>query len=214
MADTEFRRAIDLRPGYATAHHWYAWHLSLLGRSDQAIAEMKKAQSLDPLSLIINADFAELLLIAHDIDGSIEQSRRTIDMDANFPLAHNQLGVAYLARHRTDEAIGELQQALRLSGGSATCTANLARAFAESGKRSEALRLLADLKKRSESGYSNATEIAVVYAALGDSGQAMTSLERAYGERFNPSVLLRPGFDSLRSDSRFQDLERRVGLHH
>jgi hypothetical protein len=82
---------------------------------------MKKAQSLDPLSLIINADFAELLLIAHDVNGSIEQSRKTIEMDANFPLAHNQLGVAYLASHRPDEAIPELQRAVHLSGGSATC---------------------------------------------------------------------------------------------
>jgi Flp pilus assembly protein TadD len=175
---------------------------------------MKKAQSLDPLSLIINADFAELLLIAHDVNGSIEQSRKTIEMDANFPLAHNQLGVAYLASHRPDEAIPELQRAVHLSGGSATCSANLARAFAESGQRSDAVRLLDDLKKRSQSGYSNATEIAVVYAALGDTGRAMTWLERAYDERFNPSVLLRPAFDSLRSDSRFQDLERRVGLRH
>jgi TolB-like protein/DNA-binding winged helix-turn-helix (wHTH) protein/tetratricopeptide (TPR) repeat protein len=213
-ADAEFRRAIELSPGYATAHHWYAWHLSLLGRYDEAIAEMKKAQSLDPLSLIINADFAELLLIAHDVNGSIEQSRKTIEMDANFPLAHNQLGVAYLASHRPDEAIPELQRAVHLSGGSATCSANLARAFAESGQRSDAVRLLDDLKKRSQSGYSNATEIAVVYAALGDTGRAMTWLERAYDERFNPSVLLRPAFDSLRSDSRFQDLERRVGLRH
>jgi len=213
-ADAEFRRAIDLGPGYATAHHWYAWHLSLLGRSDQAIAEMKKAQSLDPLSLIINADFAELLLIAHDVDGSIQQSRRALDMDANFSLAHNQLGVAYLASHRTGEAIVELEHAVKLSGGSATCTANLARAFAESGNKSAAERLLADLKKRSQSGYSNASEIAVVYAALGETDEAMASLERAYGERFNPSVLLRPGFDALRSDSRFQDLERRVGMHH
>jgi TolB-like protein/DNA-binding winged helix-turn-helix (wHTH) protein/tetratricopeptide (TPR) repeat protein len=212
-ADAEFRRAIDLSPGYATAHHWYAWHLSLLGRSDQAATEMRKAQNLDPLSLIINADFAELLLIAHDIDGSIQQSRRTIEMDANFPLAHNQLGVAYLAAHRAGEAIEELQRAVRLSGGSATCTANLARAFAESGHRNEAARLLAELKQRSRSGYSNASAIATVYAALGDTGQSMASLERAYGERFNPSVLLRPGFDSLRSDPRFQDLERRVGLH-
>jgi hypothetical protein len=92
--------------------------------------------------------------------------------------------------------------------------ANLARALAESGRRSDAVRLLDDLKKRSQSGYSNATEIAVVYAALGDTGRAMTWLERAYDERFNPSVLLRPAFDSLRSDSRFQDLERRVGLRH
>ena len=93
-----------------------------------------------------------------------------------------------------------------------TCTANLAWALAESGARSDAEHVLDDLKKRSQSGYSNATEIAIVYAALSDNGRAMTWLERAYDERFNPSVLLRPGFDSLRGDARFKDLERRVGL--
>jgi len=211
-ADTEFRRGIELNPGYATAHHWYAWHLSLLGKNNDAIAEMKKAQSVDPLSLIVNADLAELLLIAHFTDESIQQSRKTIEMDVNFPLAHNQLAVAYLQSHRHDEAISELRKAVQLSPGSPTCTANLARAFAVSGRRNEAVQLLGDLKKRSTSRYSNASEIAVVYAALGDNDQAMTWLERGYEERFNPGVLLRPGFDPLRADRRFQDVERRVGL--
>src|SRR3954453_15731274 len=211
-AETEFRRGIELNPGYATAHHWYAWHLSVSRKNSDAIAELKKAQTLDPLSLIINADLAELLLIAHLTDQSIQQSRKTIEMDANFPLAHNQLAVAYLQGRRNDEAIAELQQAVRLSAASPTCVANLARAFAVSGRRNEALQLLGDLKTRSRASYSNAAEIALVYAALGDNDQAMTWLERGYGERFNPSVLLRPGFDSLRADRRFQDLERRVGL--
>ena len=211
-AGNEFRRAIELNPGYATAHHWYAWHLSLSGRNDDAILEMKRAQNLDPLSLIINADLAELLLIAHFTDESIQQSRKTIELDRRFPLAHNQLGLAYLQSHRPDEAIAELRNAVELSGGSATCTANLARAFASSGRRNEAVQLLDTLKKRSSDAYSNASEIAVVYAALGDGDQAMAWLERAFGERFNPGVLLRPGFDALRADRRFQDLERRVGL--
>jgi len=211
-AGNEFRRGIELNPGYATAHHWYAWHLSLLGRNDDAIAEMTRAQNLDPRSLIINADLAELLLIAHFTDGSIQQSRRTIELDPNFPLAHNQLGLAYLQSRRHGEATAELRKAVELSGGSATCTANLARAFALSGKRNEAIQLLDTLKKRSSDTYSNASEIAVVYAALGDVDQAMAWLERGYGERFNPGVLLRPGFDALRADRRFQELERRVGL--
>ena len=211
-ADAEFRRGIEVNPGYATGHHWYAWHLSLIGRNIDAIAEMKRAQSLDPLSLIINADLAELLLIAHFTDESIQQSRKTIEMDANFPLAHNQLALAYLQSHREDEAISELQKAVSLSAGSLMCTANLARAFAVSGKRNEAEQILGDLKKRSRPGYSNAAEIAVVYAALGDTDLAMAWLEKGYEERFNPGVLLRPGLDPLRADRRFQDLEHRVGL--
>jgi TolB-like protein/DNA-binding winged helix-turn-helix (wHTH) protein/Flp pilus assembly protein TadD len=211
-AGNEFRRAIELNPGYASAHHWYAWHLSLLGRYDEAIAEMRKAENLDPLSLIINADLAELFLLAHSYDESIRQSQKTMEMDPNFALAHNQLGQAYLQKQMLDDAVAELEKATQLSGGSPTIIANLARAYAASGKRSETIKLLSDLKKRSNSIYSHGSEIAVIYAALGDTDQAMNWLEKGYQERFNPGVLLRPGFDSLRSDPRFQDLERRIGL--
>jgi TolB-like protein/DNA-binding winged helix-turn-helix (wHTH) protein/Flp pilus assembly protein TadD len=213
-AGKEFRRAIELNPGYATAHHWYAWHLSLLGRYDEAIAEMKKAENLDPLSLIINADLAELLVLAHLSDESIQQSRKTIEMDSNFAFAHNQLAQAFLQKHLNDEAVAELQKALQLSPGSPTIMANLARGYVASGKRGEALKLLNDLKKRSNSTSSHASEIAVIYAALGDTDQAMNCLEKSYQERFNPGVLLRPGFDPLRSDPRFQALVRRIGLPH
>lgn len=208
----EFRRAIELNPGYATAHHWYAWHLALLRRYDEAIAEMKKAQNLDPLSLIIDADLAELLALANSYDESIVQSRKAIEMDPNFALAHNQLALAYLQKHMNEDAVAELQKAVRLSGGSPTCIANLARAYVASGKRTEAEKLLSDLKKRSTSGYSHASEIAVIYASLGDTDQAMSWLEKGYDERFNPGVLIRPGFDPLRSNPRFQDLSSRVGL--
>lgn len=211
-AGDEFRRAIELNPGYATAHHWYAWHLALLHRYDEAIAEMRKAASVDPLSLVINADLAELLALAHLDDDSIRQSWKTIEMDPNFGLAHNHLGQAYLQKHMNAEAIAELQEAVRLSSGSPTCVATLARAYAASDKRSQALELLAGLKKRSTPGHSYASEIAVIYASLGDADQAMTWLQKGFDERFNPGVLIRPGFDSLRADPRFEDLARRVGL--
>jgi TolB-like protein/DNA-binding winged helix-turn-helix (wHTH) protein/Flp pilus assembly protein TadD len=208
----EFQRAIELNPGYATAHHWYAWHLVLLGRFDEAITEMRKAENLDPLSLIINADLAELLGLAHSYDDSIRQSRKTIEMDPNFALAHNQLAQAYLQKHMYADAVSELQKAVELSGDSPTCIANLARAYVASGKRSEAVKLLDVLKKRSSAGYSNSSEIAMIYASLGDTEQAMNWLEKGFEERFNPGVLLRPGFDPLRSDPRFQNLVHRIGL--
>src|SRR5580704_8732505 len=211
-AEKEFLRAIELNPGYATAHHWYSWHLSLLGRNAEAIAEMRKAENLDPLSLIINADLAELLLIAHLPDESIQQSRKTLEMDANFALAHNQMGQGYLEKHMFGEAIAEIQKAIQLSGGSPTFTANLARAYAASGQKAAAMEQLNDLKKRSASGDPHSSEIAMIYAALGNSDQAMTWLDKSYEQRFNPGILLRPGFDPLRSDSRFQDLVRRIGL--
>jgi Flp pilus assembly protein TadD len=143
-AGREFQRAIDLNPGYATAHHWYAWHLGVSGRTDEATAEMRRAASLDPLSLIINADLAELLLIARSTDESILQSRKTIEMEPSFALAHNQLGQAFLQKQMHDEALAELQKAVQLSGGSPTCIANLARAYIAAGRRSDAAKLLDD----------------------------------------------------------------------
>src|SRR6201987_136745 len=211
-AGKEFRRAIELNPGYATAHHWYAWHLSLLGRYDEAILEMRKAKNSDPLSLIISSDLAELLVLAHSNDESIAESQKPIEMDPNFAFAHNQLGQAYLQKQMNVEAIAEIEKAVQLSSGSPTCIANLARAYVASGRKSDAIKLLNDLKQGSNRSDSHASEIAMVYAALGDKDQAMNWLEMGYEERFNPGVLLRPGFDPLRSDVRFKDLLRRVGL--
>jgi Flp pilus assembly protein TadD len=144
----------------------------------------------------------------------MSQSRKTIEMDPNFALAHNQLAQAYLQKHMYDEAVAELQKAVELSRGSPTCIANLARAYAASGKTSEAAKLLSDLKKTSSRSYSAASEIAVIYAALGDRDEAMNWLEKGFQQRFNPGVLSRPGFDPLRSDPRFRDLLSRIGLPH
>jgi TolB-like protein/DNA-binding winged helix-turn-helix (wHTH) protein/Tfp pilus assembly protein PilF len=208
-AEGEYSRAIGLSPGYATAHQWYAWHLTETGRNDEAIAEMRKAEDLDPLSLIISADTAEILLIAHQNDKAIDQSQKTIDMDPNFALAHYELGQALVQKHSYNEAIAEFQRAIELSRGSIPCTSNLAYAYAQSNRRDEALKILNDLKARPT---RNPSEIALMYVGLDDKDQAMRWLEMAYDEHFNPSILLRPAFDPLRSDPRFQNLVRRIGL--
>ncbi len=211
-AGREFRRAIELSPSYATAHQWYAAHLIVMGRTDEAIAEMWKAESLDPLSLIIRADLADFLVIAHAYDESIRQSRKALELDPGFALAHDLLGQAYLGKHMNEEAIAELKKGHDLSGGSPTITANLARAYVASGKTTEAEKLLGALRKSSSPGALHASEIAMTCVALGDTDQALRWLEAGYGERFNPSVLLRPGFDPLRSNPRFRDLLRRIGI--
>jgi len=210
-AGKEFRRAIELNPGYATAHQWYAWHLNLLGRQREAIAEIRKAESLDPLSLIISADTADLLFVARRYDESIQQSRKTLEMDPNFAIAHFELSQTYLQKSMYSEAIAELQRAIELSGGSTTFTSNLAYAYAASERRNEAVKILNDLTSRSN-GSSDAAEIALIHAGLGEKDQAMAWLEKAFSERFIPSILLRPGFDPLRSDPRFQNLVHRIGL--
>lgn len=209
-AGREFRRGIELTPGYATGHHWYAWHLTALGRQDDAIAEMQKAGSLDPLSLVISAELAEEFLISHRPDDAIKQSRKTMALDPFFALAHYELGQALVQKRMYNEAIAELQKAIELSAESTTLTSNLAYSYALSGRKNEALKILNDLKNQHT--FSNAPEIALVYVGLNDRDQAMAWLEKAYAERFNPSVLLRPAFDPLRSDARFQNLVHRIGI--
>jgi TolB-like protein/DNA-binding winged helix-turn-helix (wHTH) protein/Tfp pilus assembly protein PilF len=211
-AGKEFQKAIEINPGYATAHHWNAMNLGLLGRPQEALVEMRKAENLDPLSLIINADLAEFLLLTHSYDESVKQGRKIIEMDSTFAIGHKQLGDAYLLKQMDKEAVAELQEAVRLSGSSPICIADLARAYVASGKMNEALKLLSDLKKSSNPSYTNAPQIAMIYASMGDNDQAMHWLERAYEERFNPSILLRSGFDPLRSDPRFEEFMRRIGL--
>jgi len=210
-AEVEFKRAIELNPGYATAHHWYSWHLAVLGRKDEAIAEMREAAILDPLSLIISADLAEVLLIARLYEQSIQQSLSTIAMDPTFAVAHYQLGQAYVQNRMYSDAMTEFQRAIELSRANTTFTSNLAYVYALAGRRGEALKILDDQKNR-DHGFSNSAEIALIYVGLGNHDQALTWLERAYEERFNPSILARPSFDPLRSDKRFQDLMARIGL--
>jgi TolB-like protein/DNA-binding winged helix-turn-helix (wHTH) protein/Flp pilus assembly protein TadD len=211
-AGKEFTRGIELSPSYATGHDWYGWHLASLGRNGEALGQVEKAENLDPLSLIISSDLAEEFLIDHRYDEAATQTQKTINMDRFFAPAHYVLGATFVQKHKYDEAIAELQKATQLSEGSTAFNANLAYAYAVSGRRNEAVKILADLKNQSQHGFSNAPEIALVYVGMNDKDQAMTWLNKAFDERFSPWVLMRPAFDPLRSDPRFQDLMHRIGL--
>jgi Tfp pilus assembly protein PilF len=125
-AQREYQRAIELNPGYATAHHWYSWRLVVTGRTAQAIGEMRKAENLDPLSLIIGSDMADVLVIARRYDEAIKQSRQIINMDSHFAVAHYQLGQAMTQKRLYSDAIAELQRAIELSCDNSVCTSNLA----------------------------------------------------------------------------------------
>jgi TolB-like protein/DNA-binding winged helix-turn-helix (wHTH) protein/Flp pilus assembly protein TadD len=211
-AEKEYKRALALNSNYATAHHWYAWHLIVVGRNDEGIAELKKAESLDPLSLIISADLADALCIAHRYDESMQQSRKTIEMDPHFAVAHYQLGQALEQKHRHDEAIAEFRRAIELSGENTTFESNLANAYAVSGRKEEATKIVEQLESRQSQGSSTDASIALIYVGLGDNDHAIIWLTKAYQARFNPSILVRPVFDPLRSDPRFHDLLQRIGL--
>lgn len=211
-AEQEFRRALDLNPGYATAHHWYGYHLMTMGRSDEGIAELKRAQSLDPLSLIIGAGFADVLYIAHRFDEAQRELQKTLEMDPDFAVAHHQKGQVLVQQRSPEAAIGEFQRAIELSGHSGAFDADLAYAYAVSGHADEARMIVGRLEQQKEESGSTDANIALVYVGLNDADQAMRWLEKAYAARFGPGILIRPPFDPLRNDPRFKDLIRRLGL--
>jgi TolB-like protein/DNA-binding winged helix-turn-helix (wHTH) protein/tetratricopeptide (TPR) repeat protein len=211
-AETEYKRAIELDPGYATAHQWYSWHLMMMGRNQEGILELTKAESLDPLSLIISADMADALCVARRYDEALQKSKKTLEMDPNFAVGHYELGQALEQKHMHGEAIAEFHKAIELSGHSGAFDSYLGYAYAMSGQKEEAIKILDDLEARHDQNPSSDADIALIYVGLGDQGQAMIALNKAYEARFKASILLRPAFDPLRSDVRFQDLLRRIGL--
>jgi TolB-like protein/DNA-binding winged helix-turn-helix (wHTH) protein len=211
-AEGEYKRAIALNSGYATAHQWYAWHLIVMAHNNETLAELRKAESLDPLSPIISADLADALCVSHRYDESIEQSRKTLGMHPYFAVAHYELGQAFAQKHMYKDAIAELRRAIELSRGSTAFDAQLAYVYAISGRTKEAMKLVKDLEARQDRPSSTYPHIALIYVGLGDYDQAMGWLNKAYQARFNPSILMRPAFDPLRSDGRFQNLLHRIGI--
>jgi TolB-like protein/DNA-binding winged helix-turn-helix (wHTH) protein/Tfp pilus assembly protein PilF len=211
-AEDEYKQAIELNPSYATAHHWYAIYLVEMGRFTEATAEIKKSESLDPLSLIISSDFGWILYNERQYDSAIQQLRKTIELDPNFASGHWTLGLAYGGKGMSKEAVAELQKAVDLSGGLPVCVAALGRAFAQAGDREQALRIVNDLQDQAKHRYVLPDGLAYIYTALGDNDQAMARLERAYAERTDAMPLLKvdPRLDPLRSDPRFVALLRRV----
>jgi TolB-like protein/DNA-binding winged helix-turn-helix (wHTH) protein/Flp pilus assembly protein TadD len=211
-AEEQYQLAIALSPGYATAHHWYAFHLLLMGHIGAGIDELRIAENLDPLSLIIGADVADALCIAHRFDESVQQSRKTLTLGPNFALGHFELGQALVQVRQYGAAIAEFHKAIEIAGHRAVFDSNLAYAYAVSGRKAEAVQIAKELQLRPDSNLSANENIALIFAGLGDADQAMIWLNKAYDARFNPSILLRPGFDFLRQDPRFKDLRHRIGL--
>jgi len=213
-AEKEFKRAIELNPGYATAHRCYAEYLSAMGRHNEAIAEAKRAQELDPLSLSINAVEGWVFALARRYDEAIAQCRRTLELNAGFYPAHLYLGWAYEQEKLYAEAISEYQKGIALEQGNPALAAYLAHGYAAAGKRTEALKIISNLRELSKRRYVPPYRIAEIYAVLGDTDQAFGWLEKAYDNRSHQLVFLKvdPLVDSLRSDPRFQDLLRRLNF--
>ena len=213
-AESGFKKAIQLDPGYATAHQRYSLYLMAIGRTDESIKEIQQALKLDPLSVSMNFSEGWRLYMARDFDGAMKQLKSAVDMDPSFALAHMVLGQDYAQKGQNALATTELETALRLSNNSAPAMAALARVDAASGRQAIARARLEQLKAERTKHYVSPFYLAEVYSALGDADQAMNELDLAYQDRSNSIIFLRvdPEFDVLRSNARFQSLLQRLQL--
>jgi TolB-like protein/Flp pilus assembly protein TadD len=214
-AEREYKRALQLNPGDAQAHNWYAGYLTYTGRFDQAILEGVRARDLDPLSLPINNALAGRLLAAGRYQEALQQVRKTLELDAHYAPAHQTLGWVYLRTRKQQNAIREFQNALTLSGSEdSDLELDLGFAYAVCGKREEARAILAKLEKLQQQRLVPSGSIAILHGALGESNEAFAWLDRAYQERDPQLTYLKAGrrFEPLRKDARFEQLLHRVGL--
>jgi TolB-like protein/DNA-binding winged helix-turn-helix (wHTH) protein/Flp pilus assembly protein TadD len=213
-AEAEFKRALRLDPHYANAHHWYGDNLSLRGRHDEALVEAKQALELDPLNLMIGTWVGLRYYLARQYDHAVEQGRNTVELDSSFPAAHLLLGETYVQMGLHEKGLAELESAASLSGNSPLYLAQVAVALASAGRRTEALRIVAQLQAISGSPYVSPYGLAQIYAALNDKEHTFQWLQIAYDDRavWMSYLGVDPVFDGFRSDQRFQDLLRRVHL--
>ena len=207
-AETELKRAVQIKPSYVTAHHWYAEYLSAMGRHEEAIAEIRRAHELDPLSLIINCMKAWVFLFARQYERAIEQCQKTLELGPNFALAHSLLGWAYLEKGMYEESILAYQKRRGDLG-----VRNIY-AYALPGKRDESLGIIEEMKELWRRGDIAAYPIARVYAGLGEEDLVLEWLEKSLGRRepFMVRLNVDPSFDSLRSNPRFKALLKKMNL--
>ena len=213
-AEEEFKRALELNPDYPTARQWYGLFLLDEGRLDEALAELKRAQELDPLSLVIGQNIAQAYLLRGDFNAAIEQSRKVIDLDPNYPRGHSQLGLAYLKQGNHAAAIAELLKSVELTKRERKPLSDLGYAYAVLGRRTEALAILKELEAKYERHEALGQDFAAVYAGLGDKDQAFAWLEKDFQARSGNLARTRwyVPIETLRSDARYADLLRRMGL--
>jgi tetratricopeptide (TPR) repeat protein len=210
-AEKEFLRAIELNPGYATAHHWYAYDLVALGRLDDAVREARRAEQADPLSMIISRDVGEMLMFAGRDDEAIAQCQRTLEMDPSFALAHGVLARAY---HRKGMEKEFLREAELGKTGNSAYPGSPGFFYALIGNKAEARRAIQDLLRSSSRGYGFSSQLVGTYAYLGEKDRAFQALEQTFQERNGSLIVMRvePAWEILRTDPRFEELARRVGL--
>jgi TolB-like protein/Flp pilus assembly protein TadD len=213
-AELEFKQGIGLNANSALAHDQYAMYLAAMGRTGDAVAEVKRALDLDPLSPIVNTDLGWCLLYAGRTREATEQFKKALGLDANWLSARWGLGVSYTQQHQYPEAIAELKKALSLSEGSPILVGQLGFVYGLSGAKADATKTLAQLKTLADRQYVPSSATALVQAGLGDKGQALDLLDRAYEEHDFSLIFLQvaPWFESLRGEARFDQLARKMQL--
>src|SRR5437016_12116369 len=211
-AEREFKRSLELDVNLAITHYRYAWvYLSPLGRHDEAIAEMRRAMDLEPLSLVQGANFAAVYLYARQFDKALDQARKTYDLDPNLVTSQNWMchSLDVNGRYAESLAISE-----KVAQSNRSLLAGLGYAYAKSGQRQEAEAVINQWKEFEKTKYVANYWVATVYAALGEKDAAFAELEKAYQAHdwFLQRLKVDPFMDSLRNDPRFADLVKRVGL--
>jgi len=212
-ADREFKRALELDHNYAPAHHWYSMYLALKGRKEEALVEAQKAYDLDPLSAVAGANLAKILEEAGQDDKAIEQAKKTLDLAPDSAVTHAVLGLGYQNKRMYAEAIAEYKKALQLGGSPAEMRGLLGNAYAVSGNRTDAQRMIAELKSLWPKHARAALDLAGVFSGLGDKESSLYWLEKAQEMHVTDLIGIGkdPHFVELRTDRRFQALVQRVG---
>ncbi|MEJ7615886.1 MAG: winged helix-turn-helix domain-containing protein [Pyrinomonadaceae bacterium] len=213
-AEREYRQAIEYKPSYPTAHQWYALYLSKSNRHAEAVTEIRRAEELDPLSLIISSDAGVIFRNGGQHEQAVQQFQKTIRMGPNFTEAHVELGRTYAFGGRHEEAIEKFVRARELSGNDPSILGDLGYVYAVAGRKEEALKILEELKDLSRRRFVPNESMILIYAALGDNDLAFELLEKEYeaGSDYISSIKNDPRLNRIRSDVRFTELLRRAGL--
>jgi tetratricopeptide (TPR) repeat protein len=214
-AEKEFLRAIALNPNYPTEHQWYSRYLRGVGRTDEAWREIKRAEELDPLSLVIINNIAENYVDRGDLTSAVKQIDRMFDLDPNFWAAHQTLGIVLVKQGRYADALAEAQKSLQYSNRSNASLALLGHVYGKLARRSDAEEVIKELEKRYTDKQADSRDLVIVYTGLDDKNRAFDWLERAFADKsvFLAFLKLEPLMETLHSDPRWNDLERRVGVN-
>jgi tetratricopeptide (TPR) repeat protein len=213
-AEQEYQEALRLNPNHATSHHWYSILLAILGKIDEALAENRKAQAVDPLSAVIQGSIGEHLNSAGRYDEALVEADKSLKLSPDFPPAYNLRGRIFLVQKKIPEAIAEFEKVRNKTGDTPFALGHLGKAYARAGRTNEARQILEKLKTISASGGAASSDIAFVYEGLGDLDQTWVWLERAVESRdLDPRYLKSdPLYGDAVKDPRYAALLKKYGL--